>query len=142
MNTQLKALFLLLFIGVIGLICFNVNDELQAKSIILNYGLTCGKIDRHIIATTGYKAMAKRYGIEYNYLVEGKSIRNRYYENVFVNIPAEKPNVDIEYLVIYENNNPKNSFILLNYPINSNNDLEKYKRLFKIKIPDNAINQD
>jgi len=42
-------------------------------------------------------------------------------------------------LVIYEKTNPKNSFILLNYPVTSSEDLERYKDLFKDKIPANAI---
>ena len=136
MDPQLKVLiYVLLFVGV-GLIYFNVKDEKQARSIILNHGLTTGKIDRHIISSSGKSI---QYGIEYSYLAEEESIQNRYYENAFVNVPEEKPNLEIEYLVIYEKGNPKNSFILLNYPINTPEDFDRYKKLFEKGIPKDAF---
>lgn len=142
MNAQLKVLIFILLIGGVWLVYSNVKDEKKTRSIILNHSLTTGKIDRHIISTTGYKSQVTRYGIEYSYLAEGKIIQNRYYENAFVNVPEEKPNLEIEYLVIYEKGNPKNSFILLNYPLIRQGDFEKYEKMFAEGIPKDVFRRD
>lgn len=139
MNTQLKFLIFILLFCLISWIYSSVKDENQAKSIILNHGLTTGKIDRHIISSSGKSI---QYGIEYSYLAEEESIQNRYYENAFVNVPEEKPNLEIEYLVIYEKGNPKNSFILLNYPLRSQGDFEKYEKIFAEGIPKDVFRRD
>lgn len=43
------------------------------------------------------------------------------------------------YLVIYEKDNPENSFMLFNYPIKNNSQFEEYKKLFEKGIPNNAF---
>ena len=80
--------------------------------------------------------------IKFIFKVDDKFIDNQYQENYYVDIPDDKPDLTILYLVIYEKTNPKNSFILLNYPVNSSKDFERYKEMFKEKIPDDAIKQD
>jgi len=50
--------------------------------------------------------------------------------------------LDISYLVIYEKDNPGNSFILVNYPINNPDDLDRYRKIFSQGIPDDTFKQE
>jgi hypothetical protein len=52
------------------------------------------------------------------------------------------PDINIEYLVLYQKDNPRNSVILLNYPIKNSSDFENYKVLFKDEIPKDVFKRD
>lgn len=62
--------------------------------------------------------------------------------NIHIDIPSTKPDLEIEYLVLYQKNKPQNSAILINYPVRNTDDFEKYKLLFKNNIPKNVFKRD
>lgn len=141
-NFQLKLILIILIFSAVYLMTRRVKEDNKITSLISDFSLTKGKIKLYIVSKgKGYKGQSGN-SIKFIYNINKKIIENGYYENNFVPIPNEKPDLNTDYLVIYEKENPENSFILLNYPLNGNNNLEKYKKLFEIKIPDNAIKQD
>lgn len=143
-DTQLKVIMCLLIFGFIYGIYNTIISNDSFNKLIDNYSLTTGKIMQYFVpnlkggvASRGISSSTNY--IKYTYNVDSKKYENAYDFNNYVDIPDLKPNLDIEYLVIYEKGNPKNSFILLNYPINSSKDFEKYDDLFKDKIPENVF---
>ncbi|MEN2400630.1 hypothetical protein GKZ90_0012635 [Flavobacterium sp. MC2016-06] len=104
------------------------------KRIKNDYVLTEGKV-------TFYKTgRGKSRGeVDYDFRLNNKWASNINYEGYFVQIPDEKPDTTINYLVIYEKNLPQNSFLLFNYPIKEKDDLLEYEELFKKGIPNNVF---
>lgn len=140
---------ILCFIGIAGSIWMmytEVNRNTNVDLLKVNFELTSGKIEKYVIpnikgAIPSLGKAADHNYIKYSYEVNGKKETNSYDENYFIKIPDIKPNLEIPYLVIYEKNNPTNSFILFNYPINSTDDLNVYRKLFSYGIPDDAFKQ-
>jgi hypothetical protein len=138
LDFQFKLFFLIFFFSSIIMLYFVVNEEKNAVLLKKDFSLTTGQIEEYFVAGRS-KATNK---IRYIYRVGNKFIENSYSENPYVAIPDYKPDLSILYLVIYEKKNPQNSFVLLNYPINTTEDFRNYKKMFENKIPSNAIYQD
>jgi hypothetical protein len=136
-DMQLKAILVFLFFCFCFLIYYGIEESKRVISLRNNFSLTSGNIEEYVIPKLTGRGAHKK--IKYIYKINGEFVENQYQENYYVAIPEDKPDFSILYLVIYEKTNPKNSFMLLNYPIKNPNDLEKYKKLFAEKIPDDAI---
>jgi len=137
---QLKIILFFLFFGFSFAIHYGLKEDEKVKLLKDNFSLTSGNIEEYFIPKLTGRGAHKK--IKYIYNVNGKFIENYYQENYYVDIPDNKPDLGLLYLVIYEKKNPKNSFILLNYPINSSEDFERYKEIFKDNIPADAIKQN
>lgn len=137
-DIQLKFLLIILIIGLVAGICLNREQDKNVALLKNNFYLTTGSIEQYIVTNLKGKGDTGN-SIKYIYSIDDQFFVHSYGENYYVDIPNDKPDLSILYLVIYEKTNPNNSFILLNYPINSSDDLERYKRMFKEKIPEDAI---
>ncbi len=139
MTLELKILICLISFGTIFLIYDRLKSIKESNQIQTNYSLTKGKVLKYIVANMkGYKGNPGN-SIKYTYVINNVNFENGYYENIFVEIPDDKPDLKNEFLVIYENGNFKNSFILLNYPIKDSTNFINYQKLFKDKIPENVF---
>ncbi|WPO78434.1 hypothetical protein [Flavobacterium sp. KACC 22761] len=141
---QAKILLIIGITGPIWLIYYEIKRDFDVQLLSKDFALTTGKIDKYFIpnikgSIPSIGKSADHNYIEYSYVVNNIVETNSYDENYFIKIPNEKPNLNISYLVLYERNNPKNSFILINYPINNLNDLNMYKKKFEHGIPDDAF---
>lgn len=141
-DIQLKFLLIVLILGSVAGISLSKEEERNVELLRSDFSLTTGSIEEYIVPNMkGFRGNTSN-SIRYIYKVGKEFISHSYYENYFISIPNDKPDLSLLYLVIYENTNPRNSFILLNYPINSSGDLEKYKEMFKHEIPADAVKQD
>ena len=139
---QLKIILLIIIIGFLAGILLSKKQDKNFELLKNNFYLTTGSIEEYIVPNLkGYRGNTSN-SIKYIYKAGNQFIKNSYIESYFIAIPNKKPDLSILYLVIYEKTNPKNSFILLNYPITSPEDFERYKEMFKDKIPANAFKQD
>ena len=137
-DIQLKFLLIILIIGLVAGICLNREQDKNVALLKNSFYLTTGSIDQYIVTNLKGKGDTGN-SIKYVYSIDNQFFVHSYGENYYVDIPNNKPDLSLLYLVIYEKTNPKNSFILLNYPVNSSDDLERYKKMFKEKIPEDAI---
>lgn len=142
MDIQLRFLLVIVIVGFIAGIFISEEEDRNFALLKSNFSLTSGSIEEYIVPNLKGHRGNTRNSIRYIYKVGKEFISHSYYENYFISIPNDKPDLSLLYLVIYEKTNPRNSFILLNYPINSSDDLEKYKKMFKHGIPADAIKQD
>lgn len=143
-NLQIKAIIVIIIFGLIFKIYSIFAEHKNYLELRNNFSLTNGHIDLYFVpkikgGIPSRGMPASKNSITYSFKIDDSIIKCDNLDGVYIYLPDEKPNLKIEYLVIYENNNPKNSFILLNYPINNNEDLEKYKKIFSQKIPDNIF---
>lgn len=143
-ESQLKVIIYILITGFIFLIYNTIKESDNYNRLKNNFSIAKGKIIEYFVPnlkgglpSKGISSSSNR--IKYIYEVKLEKFENAYSENIHLKIPNVKPNLEIEYLVIYETNDPKNSFILLNYPINDNNDIKKYQTIFKNIIPEDAF---
>ncbi|PAM92702.1 hypothetical protein B4N84_21460 [Flavobacterium sp. IR1] len=142
LDVQLKVLLLIAMVGTVWLFGEEKIKTKDLNNLKSNYAITTGKIEKYLVANLkGYKGNPGN-SIKYSYSYNDEIIENSYYESYLIAIPDNKPDLSILHLVIYEKTNPKNSFILLNYPVTSPEDFERYKEMFKDKIPANAFKQD
>lgn len=123
---------------------FKIKDDNDFTNLKENYGLTEGQIISYsipklkgAISSLGKSVDSKR--IKYNYIVENKAYINSFVDNPYVDLPNKKPNFSLYYLVIFEIDNPENSYILLNYPITNELTFNEYKKLFSKGIPANTF---
>ena len=137
-DIQLKFLLIILIIGLVAGICLNREQDKNVALLKNSFYLTTGSIDQYIVTNLKGKGDTGN-SIKYVYSIDNQFFVHSYGENYYVDIPNNKPDLSLLYLVIYEKTNPKNSFILLNYPVNSSDDLERNKKMFKEKIPEDAI---
>ena len=135
LNVQLKLVLIIITVAIPFQIYDTIGADNQIQSLAENFDVTNGKVIYHVIG----KGKAVSY-IEFKYYVNNIELIKKYDNTYYSSFPVEKPNLNSEYLVIYENGNPNNSLILLNYELKSKNDLEKYKSEFQKKIPENAFN--
>ncbi|WP_337967774.1 hypothetical protein [uncultured Flavobacterium sp.] len=140
-DIQLKFLLIILIIGLVAGIYLNSKQDKNVALLKNNFYLTTGSIEQYIVTNLKGKGDTGN-SIKYVYSIDNQFFVHSYGENYYVDIPNDKPDLSLLYLVIYEKANPKNSFILLNYPVNSSDDLERYKKVFKEKIPEDAIKQN
>jgi energy-coupling factor transporter transmembrane protein EcfT len=132
--SNLLAIFALLFIGVF-LFFKALKETYFVIKIKENYGLTQGKIT-YYKSGRGRKVKGQ---VDYDYVVNNILISNVVEENDFVDIPDKKPDTTINYLIIYEQKRPQNSFLLFNYPVVESDDILEYQELFKKGIPDDVF---
>lgn len=135
-NFQLKLILIIITIAIPFKIYEIIGNDNQIQSLVKNFNVTNGKVIKHIRG----KGKAISY-IVFKYYINNIEVIKQYDNTYYSSFPVEKPNLNSEYLVIYENGNPKNSLILLNYELKDKKDLEKYKREFQKKIPESAFNQ-
>lgn len=141
-DIQLKFLLMILILGSAAGISLSKKEDKDVELLQNDFSLTTGNIEEYIVPNMkGYRGNTSN-SIKYVYKVDKEFISHSYYENYFISIPNDKPDLNILYLVIYEKTNPKNSFILLNYPVNSAEDLKRYEKMFRDKIPADAIKQN
>ncbi len=140
---SIQKIFLLLAgcVVVFGVINFVRNNDF--KKLINHYGITKGSIERYNVESKlslpSRGLSNSRNRISFTYQVENKRYKKMYSQNGFVDVPDKKPDLTMEYIVIYQSDNPQNSFLLLNYPIRSKSELDRYRRQFLEKIPDDAF---
>jgi hypothetical protein len=127
----------LIALSILFMINRQVDFEIKIKKVKNNYSLTTGKLTRYSPPSKGRTPSPP--SIEYNYIVNNQLYQNSYQENSLLEIPDNKPNTDVEYLVIYEKSNVKNSFLLFNYPILDYSDFENFKKQFEKGIPKNTF---
>ncbi|MEN2412897.1 hypothetical protein AAYQ19_03775 [Flavobacterium sp. D4] len=139
-DVELKVILILAFFSAFFLIYYGIKENKKVIALRNNFSLTSGSIEEYFIPKLTGRGSHKN--IKYIFKVNDDFVENQYKENYYVDIPEDKPDLDILYLVIFEKTNPKNSFILLNYPIKTSDDLDRYRELFAKKIPDDAIKED
>ncbi|MCC9065757.1 hypothetical protein [Flavobacterium piscisymbiosum] len=146
-HLQSKILSLIGIVGSIWLMYYEINKNNSVELLKRNFELTTGTIEKYLVpnikgAIPSVGKGADHNYIKYSYEVNDKTETNSYDENYFIKIPDIKPNLNIPYLVIYEKTNPLNSFILLNYPINNADDLNRYQEKFSHGIPDDTFKKE
>lgn len=139
LDFQPKLLLCIAILGSIWLFFQEKEENKDFNNLKNNFALTTGKIEKYIVVNLkGYKGNPGN-SIKFKYVCNNETIENSYYESYIVSIPDAKPDLNISYLVIYEKSNPKNSYILLNYPIKNSDDFENYKNMFRDKIPEDVF---
>ena len=147
MHLQLKIILVILFFGFIYGIKNTLDKSDNFNILKNNYELSKGTIMKYFVSNLKGGVPSKGIAgstnyINYKYYVNSVKFQNGYGPNNYVDLPDIKPNLNVEFLVIYEKGNPQNSFILLNYPIISQNDFKKYLDNFKNEIPENVFETD
>lgn len=139
-SLQQKILIFLLIFSAIFLVFNKLNEDIKFKSLNKNYSLTKGRIHEYFVPNMkGYKGGNTGNSLKFSFIINNDTIENKYSENVFIEIPDDKPNLENEFLVIYDKEDFENSMILLNYPIRDSLDFNNYQKVFKGKIPDNVF---
>ncbi|WP_264553783.1 hypothetical protein [Flavobacterium sp. N2038] len=133
--SNLIAIFALMFIAVF-MSLKTLSEVYHFRKLKEGYSLTEGKIT-YFKPDRGRK---KKGEVNYEYMVRNELILNNVTGNDFVKFPKIKLDTTITYLVIYEQKSPENSFLLFNYPIKKNEDMQNYQKLFAKEIPKDAFN--
>lgn len=142
-NNELKVILVLLIFGAFFLIYYNYQENVSFNALRNNYALSKGKINNYFVSNkVSLRGGSGSNDIKYSYFINNRQFENKYEERGYVDIPNEKPDINIEYLVLYQKDNPRNSVILLNYPIKNSSDFENYKVLFKDEIPKDVFKRD
>lgn len=142
-NNELRIILVLLIFGSIFLSYYNYQENISFNALRNNYAISKGKINNYFISNkVSLRGGSGSNDIKYTYLANNEEFENKYSERGYIDIPDVKPDLNVDYLVLYQKDNPKNSVILLNYPIKNNSDFEKYKSLFKDEIPKNVFKRD
>ncbi len=136
-NTEWKLLyFVVLIFFSIGIYLYIKKDQ-DFNNLKKDYELSIGIINKYIVTKAGKGQNGNI--CEFDFQVGSKLIKSQNSSNPYTNLPNNKPNLDINYLVIYQKNNPENNFILLNYPIKDSLDFFNYKKEFKNAIPEKVF---
>lgn len=142
-NNGLKIILVLVIFVSIFFSYLNYVENISFNALRNNYALSKGKIITYLISNkVSLRGGSGSNDVKYTYSVNNKEFDNKYSERGYIDIPDVKPDLNIEYLVLYQKDSPKNSVILLNYPIENSGDFEKYKGLFKDEIPKNVFKRD
>ena len=136
-DLKLKIIMTLISLSILFIMYRQINFEIKIKKVKNDYSLTTGKLTRYSPPSKGRNTSPP--SIEFNYVINNSLYQNSYQENSLIEIPDYKPNTDVEYLVIYEKSDAKNSFLLFNYPILKSTDFENFKKKFKKGIPNNTF---
>lgn len=129
--------------SILGLMIIKIIRDNEFEKLVNNYFVTHGYIENYYVTnkvdlpTLGVRSQGN--SVEYSYFVDKKFYIKKYTEPGRVEVPNIKPDLTINYLVIYEVGNPENSYILLNYPIKNQIQLKEYEEIFKKAIPDDAF---
>lgn len=127
---------LLIFFTVAGFMY--INRDRKITDLKTDYEIAIGKIDKYI-ATKGVNKLNR---CSFTFEKKGKVFYVDNNSNPYTNLPNEKPNLELSYLVIYQKSKPINSYILLNYPIKDSSEFKKYHVLFEKEIPKNVFRND
>ena len=139
-NTELKILLCLLITGSFYLCFYAFQENVKYNLLQKKYSITDGEIILYLVSNKiSLRGGSGRNSVEYFYFVNNQKYINKYDENGFVEIPDYKPNLNIKYIVMYQKDNPENSVILINYPLNSANDYANYKNIFAKSIPNDVF---
>lgn len=142
-NNELKVILFLLIFGAFFLSYYNFQENISFNALSANYSLSKGKITNYFISNKfSLRGGTGSNDVKYVFLANNEEFENKYSESSYIDIPDLKPDLNIEYLVLYQKNNPKNSFILLNYPIKSKDDFNKYVAIFTEGIPKDVFKRD
>lgn len=142
-NNELKILLVLLIFGSIFLSYYNYQENISFNTLRNNYVLSKGKITTYFISNkVSLRGGSGSNDIKYTYLVGNEEFENKYSERGYIDIPDVKPDLNFEYLILYQKDNPNNSVILLNYPLKSKNDFDKYRKIFLQGIPKEIFNRN
>lgn len=142
-NNGLKIILALVIFVSIFFSYSNYVENISFNALKNNYSLSKGKIITYFISNkVSLRGGVGSNNVKYTYSVNNTEFENKYSERGYVDIPDLKPDLSIEYLVLYQKDSPKNSVILLNYPIENSVDFEKYRGLFKNEIPKNVFKRD
>lgn len=136
-NTQWRLLYLVILVFFSIGIYLIIKKDQDFNNLKKDYELSIGLIDKYIVTKAGKGQNGNK--CDFNFQADGKLISAQNYSNPYTNLPNNKPNLEKNYLVIYQKNNPKNNFILLNYPIKDSSDFLFYKKEFQNKIPENTF---
>lgn len=115
-----------------------INKDQKITDLKADYGIAIGKIDKYIVT----KGVNKLNTCDFTFEKNSEVFYGNNNSNPNINLPNEKPNLEINYLVIYQKLKPTNSYVLLNYPIKDSLDFKKYQVLFEKEIPENVFRND
>lgn len=139
-KNELKTILVLLIFGAFFLSYYNYQENISFNALRSNYSLSKGKINNYFISNKfSLRGGTGSNDLKYTYNVSNREFENKYSDRGYIDIPDVKPDLTIEYLVLFEKDNPQNSVILLNYPIKSKNDFKKYEIIFASGIPKNVF---
>ena len=142
-NNELKVILVLLIFGAFFLSYYNIQENRFFNALRNNYALSKGNIITYIVSNkVSLRGGSGSNDVKYTYLVNNKEFENKYSERGYIDIPDIKPDLDIEYMVLYQKGSPKNSVILLNYPLRSQGDFENYEKMFAEGIPKDVFRRD
>jgi hypothetical protein len=112
-----------------------INKDRKITELKQNYEIAIGKIDKYIVT----KDVNKLNTCDFTFEKNREAFYGNNNSNPYTNLPNEKPNLELSYLVIYQKSKPINSYILLNYPIKDSLDFKRYKLIFDNGIPENIF---
>lgn len=115
-----------------------INRDQKIINLKADYEIAIGKIDKYIVT----KGVNKINRCDFTFETNGEVYYENNNSNPYTNLPNKKPNLETNYLVIYQKSKPTNSFILLNYPLKDSIDFKKYHVLFEKEIPENVFRND
>jgi hypothetical protein len=142
-NNELKTILVLIIFVSIYFSYYNYQENISFNALRNNYALSKGKINNYFISNkVSLRGGSGSNDVKYTYLVNNKEFENKYSERGYIDIPDIKPDLNIEYMVLYQKDNPKNSVILLNYPLRRQGDFEKYEKMFAEGIPKDVFRRD
>ena len=134
----LKPLYLVLLIVFTVASFMYINKDHKITDLKADYGIANGKIEKYIVS----KGVNKLNTCDFTFITNGEVFYGNNNSNPFTNLPNEKPNLELNYLVIYQKSKPINNYILLNYPIKDSTDFKKYRVLFEKGIHKNVFRND
>lgn len=142
-NNELKLILFLLIFGAIFLSYYNYQENRSFNALRTNYSLSKGKIANYFISNKfSLRGGTGSNDVKYTYIVNNREFENKYSDRGYIEIPDLKPDLNVEYLVLYQKDNPINSIILLNYPLRNQGDFEKYEKIFVKGIPKGVFKRD
>ena len=117
-----------------------INRAQKISDLKADYEIAIGKIDKYIVTIPNKSSGG--ITCHFNYKVSNTLRFNQNSQNPYTILHTRRPNLKINYLVIYQESKPLNSYILLNYPIKDSIDFKKYQVLFEKEIPENVFRND
>ncbi|MFA7444809.1 MAG: hypothetical protein WCY89_02600 [Flavobacteriaceae bacterium] len=136
---HLKAIIIVFISLFSAMILLSIKGNTEFEKLKNDYAFSEGTILEYI--NNEGKKPTKRLiqKVKYKYLVDNYIYTNQINEYSEIVFPYFKPNLEMKYLVIYEKNNPQNSYILFNYPLNNTIQKDEYIKLFEKGIPENVF---
>lgn len=114
-----------------------INRAQKLADLKGDYAIAIGKIDKYTVSIPNKGSGTTT--CDFSYTINEEIYFNQNSSNPYTTLPNKKPNLEIDYLVIYEKSKPINSYILLNYRIKDSLDFLKFRAEFKKGIPENVF---